>query len=63
MLRRNLYFAPKSVKSKAYTACVLPIIEYASSCWSPTNKKLQSQLETVHNNGAKFAANLYPKKI
>ena len=32
MLRRNLYYAPKSVKSKAYTACVRPIVEYAASC-------------------------------
>ena len=38
MLRRNLHFAPMSVKCKAYTATVLPIIEYASSCWGPTSK-------------------------
>ena len=37
MLRRNLYFAPKSVKSKAYLATVLPILEYASNCWAPTS--------------------------
>ena len=29
MLRRNLYFAPKRVKIKAYNSCVLPILEYA----------------------------------
>ena len=39
MLRRNLYFAPKSVKSKAYQATVLPILEYASNCWAPTLQK------------------------
>ena len=62
MLRRNLYFAPRSVKSKAYTSCVLPIMEYASTCWSPTNDKLQNELEQVHRNAAKFVTNSYPKK-
>ena len=32
MLRRNLYFAPISVKTKAYMSCVRPIVEYAASC-------------------------------
>ena len=62
MLRRNLYFAPRSVKLKAYTSSVLPIMEYASTCWSPTNKKLSNELERVNCNAAKFVANFYPKK-
>ena len=62
MLKRNLYFAPKSVKSKAYTACAQPILEYASTCWSPTSKKLNNQLEMVQHNAAKFVSNSYPKK-
>ena len=62
MIKRNLYFAPKLVKSKAFTACVLPIMEYGSTCWTPTNKKLQNQLERVNNNAAKFVTNTYPKK-
>ena len=62
MLRRNLYYAPKPVKTKAYTACVLPIMEYASNCWSPTNNKLQNELERVNRNAAKFVTNTYPKK-
>ena len=61
MLKRNLYFAPRSVKYKAYQACILPIIEYASSCWLPTSGKQKSSLEMIHQNGAKFASNVYPK--
>ena len=62
MLKRNLYFAPKSVKSKAYIACVLPILEYGSTCWSPTSVKQNNALEMVHHQAAKFASNIYPKK-
>ena len=62
MLRRNLYFAPVSVKTKAYLACVRPIMEYASSCWSPTTDKHNKMLEKVQNNAAKFALNKYPRK-
>ena len=62
MLRRNLHFAPKSVKSKAYVATVLPILEYASSCWAPTSKSLNHALEMVHHNAAKFVTSKYPRK-
>ena len=62
MLRRNLHFAPKSVKIRAFQACVLPIIEYASTCWAPNSEKMTKILEMVLHNGAKFATNQYPKK-
>ena len=62
MLKRNLYFAPKSVKIKAYQARVLPILEYASSCWFPTSIKENNSLEMVQHNAAKFVSNIYPKK-
>ena len=62
MLKRNLYFAPRKVKEKSYTSCVLPILEYASTCWSSTSKKCQNMLEMVHHNAAKFVSNCYPKK-
>ena len=62
MLRRNLYFAPKSVKCKAYMTCVLPIIEYASNCWSPTSEKMNSLLEMVQHNAARFITNTYARK-
>ena len=62
MLRRNLYFAPRSVKTKAYFSCVRPILEYASTCWSPSSDKLNSTIEMVQHNAAKFVCNSYPKK-
>ena len=62
MLKRNLYFPPKSVKSKAYQGTVLPILEYASNCWSPTSLKQNNSLEMVHHNAAKFVSNFYPKQ-
>ena len=61
-MKRNLYSAPKIVKEKAYTSCVLPILEFGSTSWSPTSNKLQNSLEMVHHNAAKFVANKYPKK-
>ena len=62
MLRRNLYFAPKSVKMKAYQSCVLPIIEYAPCSWQPTSESANKTLEMVQHNAARFIANTYSKK-
>ena len=62
LLKRNLHFAPKSVKRKAYTSCVLPIIEYASNCWSPTSDKSNHDVEMVQHNAARFISNIYHKK-
>ena len=62
MFHRNLYFAPKSVKYKAYMKCVLPVIEYASNCWSPTSEKMNNLIEMVQHNAARFISNVYIKK-
>ena len=62
MLRRNLYFAPKSVKTKAYMSCVLPILEYASTSWQPTSESSDSAIEMVQRNAARFISNNYSKK-
>jgi len=62
MLKRNLHFAPKSVKSKAYQSCVVPILEYASTCWSPTSEKMNKMIEMVQNNAARFITNAYSKR-
>ena len=40
----------------------MPIIEYASSCWSPNSQKQTNSLEMVQHNAAKFVSNIYPKK-
>ena len=62
MIRRNLYFAPKKVKMKACLSTVIPILEYASICWSPSCLKLKKKFEIIQNNCAKFITNSYPKK-
>ena len=62
MIRRNLYFAPKSVKNKAYISTVRPIMEFASICWDPDHENLKSKLEKVQNSAARFVTNYYPKK-
>ena len=62
LLRRNLHFAPKSVKAKAYQSCVRPILEYAQTCWSPSSEKLKKDIEKVQHKAAKFVTNTYPKK-
>ena len=51
-----------TVKIKAYQASVLPILEYASSCWAPNSIKQNSSLEMVQHNASKFVSNIYPKK-
>ena len=62
MLRRNPYFAPRSVKFKAYMSCVLPILEYASTSWQPTSDKSENALEMVQHNAARFISNVHYKK-
>ena len=47
MLRRNLLFAPKSVKAKAYISTVRPLIETASICWSPSADKYKKMIENT----------------
>ena len=43
-------------------ATVIPILEYASICWSPGCFKLKKKIEIIQNNCAKFVTNSYPKK-
>ena len=62
MIRRNLYFAPKSVKSKAYISTVRPIMEFGSICWDPAQDNLKTMLEKVQNSAARFVTNQYFKK-
>ena len=62
MIRRNFYFAPKSVKNKAYISTVRPIMEFASICWDPSQENLKTKLEKVQNTAARFVTNQYSKK-
>ena len=50
------------MKTKAFTACVRPILEYAAVCWSPSSDKLKHKIEMVQHKATKFVTNIYPKK-
>ena len=43
-------------------ACVRPILECASTCWSPSSQKLTHLIEMVQHKAAMFVTNTYPKK-
>ena len=62
MIRRHLFFAPQSVKAKAYLTTVRPIVEYGSVCWSPSSQLLSHQLEMLQHRAAMFACNQYPRR-
>ena len=62
LIKRNLYFAPKSVKAKAYIARMRPIVEYTASCWSPLSVLLNHQLKRVQDSMAKFVSNYFPRE-
>lgn len=52
-LQRNLRKAPKHVKAACYTALVRPVMEYASSVWSPNSIKSTNELEMVQRRAAR----------
>ena len=62
MIRRHLFFAPQSVKAKAYLTTVRPIVEYGSVCWSPSSQLLSHQLEMLNHRAAMFACDQYPRR-
>ena len=61
MLRRNLWFCPKEVKTTAYTTLVRPIIEYASCAWDPYRQGSINKLERVQRKAARFCIGNYKR--
>ena len=59
LLRRTLKPCDKSVKEQAYLSMVRPLVEYATSAWSPYNNSDVSKLEQLKKNAARFVANNY----
>ena len=54
-LARNLRGCKKSIKSRAYTIYVKPILTYASSVWNPVNNQsLTTQIEQIQRKAARF---------
>ena len=41
--------------------CVRPVLEYASTCWSPISQTQKDKIEKIQNRAAKFVCNIYPK--
>ena len=61
-LRRNISSCPPSVKETAYKTYVRPIVEYASSVWSPHAETHINQLEMVQRRAARFVKKDYQRK-
>ena len=51
-LRRNLAFAPRSIKEVAYKTLVRPKLEYVAPIWSPHLKLQINQIEKVQRTAA-----------
>ena len=49
----------REVKNSAYNMIVRPHLEYASTCWSPYNKRNMDKLEAVQRRAARFVLNFF----
>ncbi len=61
-LRRNLRACPETVRARAYTTLVRPIIEYAGAVWDPYVQQHTDSLEKVQRQAARFAMNNYSNR-
>lgn len=58
-LRKKLQHTPKDVKLLAYKTFVRPILEYASSVWSPHQQTLRDKLEKIQRLAVRFICSRY----
>lgn len=58
-LRKKLQHAPKSLKLIAYKTFVRPVLEYASSVWSPHQLYLRDKLEKIQRTAVRFVCSRY----
>ena len=61
VLQRNLSSCSETVKERAYTGLVRPIVEYASAAWSPHTKKDVSNIESIQKRAARFICGDYDR--
>lgn len=61
-LRRNIQPGPREAKSTAYKTYVRPIIEYASTVWSPHADCHINQLEMIQRRAARFVMSDYTRQ-
>ena len=59
LLQRNLAKCPATVKCYCYNTFVRPILEYASTVWSPYHEHNIYKLEMVQRRAARFVMNNY----
>ena len=58
-IRRNLRFAPPSIRENAYKALVRPRLEYSSTVWAPHQHQDSAALERVQRRAARFVTGRY----
>ena len=61
MLRRDLWFCPKEVKTTAYTTLVRPIIKYASCAGMLYRQGSINKLERVQRKATRFCIGDYKR--
>ena len=62
LLRRNLWFCPREVKTTAYTTLVRPVLEYASCAWDPYRRGMINKLEGIQRRAARFCTGDYKRE-
>ena len=60
-LQRNINTCPSSIKEICYKLMIRPIIEYASTIWTPHLQKDILKLETIQRRSARFVLNDYAR--
>ena len=60
-VQQNLRTAPRHVKAACYTALVRPMLEYASTVWTPHSIKSAHALEMVQRRAARYTTHNYSK--
>ena len=58
-LQRNISSCTEMVKVACYKSMIRPILEYASTVWSPYTKKNILMIEAVQRRAARFVTNTY----
>lgn len=58
-LRKKLEDAPRDVKLLSYKTFVRPILEYASSVWSPHQQSLRDKIEKIQRLAVRFICSRY----
>ena len=59
LCRRNLSMCPQTTRAVAYKALVRPLLEYASTAWSPHTVKNINRLENVQRRAARWVLGNY----